>query len=170
MLYPTQSRCLHVPHSSRHRLTNPSVYGLSEIPWAPRTELKWTSLGALEDGKQFKLNSRATLGETAPEDEEAARLESSVPSKVTVATTSSFGENKTFLAMPAHPVGRLISSVFLSLGKGSLRPGSGPSSATFTLGCPLSHTTSPDLGYLLLENEGGICMVISKVPLNAKLL
>lgn len=84
--------------------------------------------------------------------------------------TLSFGGNKTFLARPAHPVGHLIGRMFLSLEKGSLRPGSGPSFATFTLGCPLSHTTSPGLGYLLLENEGGICMVISKVPLNAKLL
>ena len=63
LLYLTQSRVSTCAPLSRHRLTNPSVYELSEIPWASRTELKWTSLGALEDGEQFKLSSRATFGE-----------------------------------------------------------------------------------------------------------
>lgn len=54
-----------LPHSPSHRLANPSVYGLPEIPWAPSTELKWTSLRALGDGKQFKPNSGTTLEKQA---------------------------------------------------------------------------------------------------------
>lgn len=41
----------------------------------------------------------------------------SVLSEVTVDMASSFGENKIFLARPAHPVGHVISSVFSVLGK-----------------------------------------------------
>lgn len=147
----------------------------SQCLWTPRSSMGPPPQNS--NGHLWELlktnNSYPTAGplwRNSPWGWEAAWLESSVPTKVTVAVTSSFGGNKTFLAGPAHPVGLLISSVFLSLEKGNLRPGSGPGFATYTLGCPLSHTTSPGLGYLLLENEGGICMVISKVPLNAKLL
>lgn len=56
--------CL-LPHSSRHRLANLSVYGLPNIPWVPGTELRWTPLRALGDDKQFKSNSRITLEKRA---------------------------------------------------------------------------------------------------------
>lgn len=61
---PDSKHCAYMrplPHSSGHRFANPSVYELPEVPWAPSTELRWTSLRALGDGKQFKASSRITL-------------------------------------------------------------------------------------------------------------